>query len=71
MSLCLPQFLTCQKADKSISLNDGCNSLKGIALAIALVLELQVIYLERVIFSKSLSNVGVYDLLPKVRKAFS
>lgn len=70
MWLCFPQFLTCQKADKSILLNDGYNSLKQIALTIAHVLKLKVIYLEGVIFSKSLSDVGAYVLFPKIRKAF-
>lgn len=60
MWLALPQFLTCQKANKSISLDDGYNSLKQIAFAIAHVLKLKVIYLERVIFSKSLNDVGAY-----------
>lgn len=64
-----PQFFTCQKANKSIYLDDGCNSLKQIAFAIAHILKLKIMYLERVIFSKSLSNVGVYVLFSKLGKS--
>lgn len=64
--LSLPQFLTCQKANKSLYLDDGCNSLKQIAFAIAHVLKMNISRKSNVF--KILEWCRSLCLISKIRK---